>query len=379
MLIIEGFYFICGYPLDQRVAAMFGAIDCSIQLNQAGLNTQAAAPLQGICFHTPGLYCSGPGGFLFCLCEEDARHHRAEAKNRSKEDFMANVTMKELLESGVHFGHQTRRWNPKMKPYIFGARNGIHIIDLQKTVRLFKIAYEFIVRTVSEGYSVLFVGTKKQAHDAIVEESERCGMFYVVNRWLGGTLTNFQTIRKSVARLKELEAMKEEGGFARYTKKEALKLEKQLAKLEKNLGGIKDMDELPGALFVVDPKRERIAVREARKLGIPVVAITDTNCDPDEIDFIIPGNDDAIRAIRLFCSRIADACVEGHNLAEERLRAEAELARQQEEAVESEKERPEEAAPQEAEGGPEIIVIPKREEPVSKASEETTEEERTEG
>ncbi len=271
---------------------------------------------------------------------------------------MANVTMKELLEAGVHFGHQTRRWNPKMKPYIFGARNGIHIIDLQKTVRLFKVAYDFVVRTVAEGYSVLFVGTKKQAHDSIIEESERCGMFYVVNRWLGGTLTNFQTIRKSVARLKELEAMKREGGFSRYTKKEALKMEKELAKLEKNLGGIKDMDELPGALFVVDPKRERIAVREARKLKIPVVAIADTNCDPDEIDFIIPGNDDAIRAIRLFCSKIADACVEGHNLAEERLRAEAE-AKEAEEAVEEEKVEEGVEAEEEAQG-PEVIVIPKR-------------------
>ena len=274
---------------------------------------------------------------------------------------MANVSMKELLEAGVHFGHQTRRWNPKMKPYIFGARNGIHIIDLQKTVRLFKVAYDFVVRTVAEGYSVLFVGTKKQAHDSIVEESERCGMFYVVNRWLGGTLTNFQTIRRSVNRLKELESMKREGGFSRYTKKEALKMQKELVKLEKNLGGIKDMDELPGALFVVDPKRERIAVREARKLKIPVVAIADTNCDPDEIDFIIPGNDDAIRAIRLFCSRIADACVEGHNLAEERLRAEAEM-RQQAEAAEMEEEKPsaEEAGQEETSGGPEVIVIPKR-------------------
>ncbi|RLB41432.1 MAG: 30S ribosomal protein S2 [Deltaproteobacteria bacterium] len=274
---------------------------------------------------------------------------------------MANVTMKELLEAGVHFGHQTRRWNPKMKPYIFGARNGIHIIDLQKTVRLFKVAYDFVVRTVAEGYSVLFVGTKKQAHDSIIEESERCGMFYVVNRWLGGTLTNFQTIRKSVNRLKELENMKREGGFSRYTKKEALKMEKELMKLEKNLGGIKDMDELPGALFVVDPKRERIAVREARKLKIPVVAIADSNCDPDEIDFIIPGNDDAIRAIRLFCSRIADACVEGHNLAEERLRAEAEM-REQAAAPEGEEEKPtpEEPAEEEKAQGPEVIVIPKR-------------------
>jgi len=272
---------------------------------------------------------------------------------------MANVTMKQLLEAGVHFGHQTRRWNPKMKPYIFGSRNGIHIIDLQKTVRLFKVAYDFVVRTVAEGYSVLFVGTKKQAHDSIIEESERCGMFYVVNRWLGGTLTNFQTIRKSVARLKELETMKREGGLSRYTKKEALKMEKELAKLEKNLGGIKDMDELPGAIFVVDPKRERIAVREARKLKIPVVAIADTNCDPDEIDFIIPGNDDAIRAIRLFCSRIADACVEGHNLAEERLRAEAEMKAQAEAAEEEKMEAEAEGQQVEAQG-PEVIVIPKR-------------------
>ncbi|MBW2345494.1 MAG: 30S ribosomal protein S2 [Deltaproteobacteria bacterium] len=245
---------------------------------------------------------------------------------------MAVVNMKELLEAGVHFGHQTRRWNPKMKPYIFGARNGIHIIDLQKTVRLFKTTYEFIVKTVSEGYSVLFVGTKKQGHDSIVEESERCGMFYVVNRWLGGTMTNFQTIRKSIARLKELEAMKSDGSINRYTKKEILQMEKELFKLEKNLGGIKNMDELPGAVFVVDPKREKIAVQEARKLGIPVVAIADSNCDPDEIDFIIPGNDDAIRAIRLICSRIADACIEGHNLAEERLKAEAQLRKEQEAA-----------------------------------------------
>jgi small subunit ribosomal protein S2 len=269
---------------------------------------------------------------------------------------MARFNMKELLEAGVHFGHQTRRWNPKMKSYIFGARNGIHIIDLQKTVRLLKTTYEFIARTVSEGYSVLFVGTKKQAHDSIVEESERCGMFYVVNRWLGGTLTNFQTIRKSIARLRELETMKEDGSINKYTKKEILKMEKELFKLERNLGGIKDMDELPGAIFVVDPKKERIAVGEARKLGIPLVAIADSNCDPDEIDFIIPGNDDAIRAIRLICSKIADACVEGHNLAEERLRAEAEL-REEQEAAETKV-----AASGEAEGeGPEVIILPKKE------------------
>jgi small subunit ribosomal protein S2 len=267
------------------------------------------------------------------------------------------INMKELLEAGVHFGHQTRRWNPKMKPYIFGARNGIHIIDLQKTVRLFKTTYEFIVRTVSEGYPVLFVGTKKQGHDSIVEESERCGMFFIVNRWLGGTLTNFQTIKKSIKRLKDIERMKEDGSINRYTKKEILQMEKELFKLERNLGGIKNMDELPGAIFVVDPKREKIAVKEGRKLGIPVIAIADSNCDPDEIDFILPGNDDAIRAIRLFCAKIADACIEGHNLAEERLRAEAELLKEQEiteaEVIVSD---------ESEEGGPEVIILPKKEE-----------------
>ena len=269
----------------------------------------------------------------------------------------AVINMKELLEAGVHFGHQTRRWNPKMKPYIFGARNGIHIIDLQKTVRLFKTTYEFVVRTVSEGYPVLFVGTKKQGHDSIVEESERCGMFFIVNRWLGGTLTNFQTIKKSIKRMKDIDRMKEDGSINRYTKKEILKMEKELFKLERNLGGIKNMDELPGAIFVVDPKREKIAVKEGRKLGIPVIAIADSNCDPDEIDFILPGNDDAIRAIRLFCSKIANACIEGHNLAEERLRAEAEQLKEQEiteeEVIVSD---------EGEEGGPEVIILPKKEE-----------------
>jgi small subunit ribosomal protein S2 len=243
-----------------------------------------------------------------------------------------------------------------MKPYIFGSRNGIHIIDLQKTVSLFATAYDFVARTVADGYPVLFVGTKKQAHDAITEESERCGMFYTVNRWLGGTLTNFQTIRKSVARLKELEGMKADGSLNRYTKKEAMKLEKDLLKLEKNLGGIKNMDELPGAVFIVDPKKEYIAVQETRKLGIPLVAIADTNCDPDDIDYIIPGNDDAIRAIRLITSKIADACIEGHNLAEERLRAEGEVEPEREEV----KVEPVPAAEGEKKG-PEIIVLPKKE------------------
>jgi len=268
----------------------------------------------------------------------------------------AILNMKELLESGVHFGHQTRRWNPKMKPFIFGSRNGIHIIDLQKTVKLFNGIHDFIVRTVSEGYPILFVGTKKQAHDSIIEESERCGMFNVVNRWLGGTLTNFQTIRKSIARLKEVEKMVEDGSINRYTKKEALKMEKELVKLEKNLGGIKNMDDLPGAVFIVDPKREHIAVKEVKKMGIPVIAITDTNCDPDDIDYIIPGNDDAIRSIRLICSKIADACIAGHNLAEERLRAEAEMKKEEEEksdvvAVKSSDEESE---------GPEVIIVNKK-------------------
>jgi small subunit ribosomal protein S2 len=232
---------------------------------------------------------------------------------------MTSVTMKQLLESGVHFGHQTRRWNPKMKPYIFGARNGIYIIDLQQTVRLFKVAYQFIVDTVAAGESVLFVGTKKQAVDGIIEESQRCGMFRITHRWLGGMLTNFQTIKKSIDRLKELKAMKEDGSINRFPKKEVLRMERELVKLERNLGGIADLQRLPGALFVVDPRRENIAVAEANKLRIPIVAIVDTNCDPDPIDYVIPGNDDAIRSIRLFTAKIADACVDGKQRAEERL------------------------------------------------------------
>ncbi len=278
------------------------------------------------------------------------------------------LNMKELLEAGVHFGHQTKRWNPKMKPYIFGLRNGIHIIDLQKTVSLFDGIYDFLVRTVSEGYPVLFVGTKKQGQDSIIEESERCGMFYVVNRWLGGTLTNFQTIRKSVARLKELEGMKLDGSINRYTKKEVLKMEKELTKLDKNLGGIKDMDELPGAVFIVDPKREHIAVKEVKKMGIPVIAITDTNCDPDDIDYIIPGNDDAIRSIKLICSKIADACIAGHNLAEERLRDDAETMKTKEMEV-NKYDQP--ALTEEGKKGPEVIIISKKEE---KEEEEEIEE-----
>ena len=236
---------------------------------------------------------------------------------------MAYVTMKELLEAGVHFGHQTKRWNPKMKPYIFGARNGIYIIDLQRTVAMFKTAYDFIMNTVAEGKSVLFVGTKKQARESIYEEANRCEMFYVHNRWLGGMLTNFQTIRQSIDRLNYLNEIQNDGSISVFPKKEQLKLAKERVKLDNNLGGIRTMNSLPGAIFVVDPKNEMIAVREGRRLNIPIVAIVDSNCDPDEIDYIIPGNDDAIRAIRLLTSRVADACVAGKARYEEKMQAEA--------------------------------------------------------
>ncbi|MCM2264999.1 MAG: 30S ribosomal protein S2 [Desulfuromonadales bacterium] len=234
---------------------------------------------------------------------------------------MSQITMKQLLEAGVHFGHQTRRWNPKMKPYIFGARNGIYIIDLQKTVRYFRTAYNFLREVSQHGDKVLFVGTKKQAQEAILEEAARAGQFYVNNRWLGGMLTNFSTIKRSIDRLKKIEAMAQDGTYDLLTKKEVLQLEREKAKLERSLGGIKMMTRLPGAIFVIDPKKENIAVKEARKLGIPVVAVVDTNCDPEEIDYIIPGNDDAIRAIRLFAQKMADACVDGAAAREEDLRA----------------------------------------------------------
>jgi small subunit ribosomal protein S2 len=225
--------------------------------------------------------------------------------------------MKELLEAGVHFGHQTKRWNPKMKKYIFGKRNGIYIIDLQKTLKLFKEASQFIADLAGQGKRILFVGTKRQAQDAILEEANRCGMFYVNSRWLGGTLTNFTTVRKSIERLKEIEALLGDSE-KEMSKKERAALDKERDKLQKNLIGIREMDGLPDALFVIDPKKEYIAVKEAKKLGIPVVAIVDTNCDPEDIDYVIPGNDDAIRAIRLFTTKIADAVLEGYNLAEER-------------------------------------------------------------
>lgn len=224
---------------------------------------------------------------------------------------MSVVSMKQLLEAGVHFGHQTRRWNPKMKSYIFTERNGIYIIDLQKTVRMMDDAYNFVRGLVADGGKIMFVGTKKQAQDSIRSEAERCGMFYVNQRWLGGMLTNFKTIRNRVSRLLELEKMEADGVFEVLTKKEVMRFRHEYEKLNKFLSGVRNMRDLPDALFVVDPRKERIVVAEARKLGIPLVSIVDTNCDPDEIDYIIPGNDDAIRAVKLFASRIADAVLEG--------------------------------------------------------------------
>ena len=239
---------------------------------------------------------------------------------------MAYITMKQLLEAGVHFGHQTKRWNPKMKPYIFGARNGIYIIDLSKTVKMFRNAYSFVADTAAAGKSILFVGTKKQARESIYEEANRCEMFYVHNRWLGGMLTNFQTVKKRVDRLLYLNNIENDGTIELFPKKERLKLGKERVKLDSTLGGIKDMNKLPGALFIVDPKNEAIAVREGRRLGIPIIAVVDTNCDPDDIDYIIPGNDDAIRAIRLITAKMADACIEGRQRYEEKKRADADKA-----------------------------------------------------
>jgi len=229
---------------------------------------------------------------------------------------LAAIAMKDLLEAGVHFGHQTKRWNPKMKEYIFGERNGIYIVDLGKTVKLFREAEEFITNLAAEGRTILFVGTKRQAQDVIAEEAARCGMFYVNERWLGGLLTNFATIQRSLGRLRDLEAMATDGRYDTLSKKEIARNEKERRKLAKNLDGIRGMSRLPDAVFVVDTKKEKIAVDEARKLKIPVIGIVDTNCDPDEVDFVIPGNDDALRAIRLFASRIAEAVMSGRGMKE---------------------------------------------------------------
>ena len=222
-----------------------------------------------------------------------------------------SISIQQLLEAGVHFGHQTQRWNPKMKPYIFGARNGIYIIDLQKTAVLFRRACAFVSEIVARGGNVLFIGTKKQAQDTIAEEATRAGQFYVNSRWLGGTLTNFRTIKQGIDRFRAIEKMQQDGTYERLPKKEVALLEREREKLEQNLGGIKEMGRLPAALFVIDPRKEKIAIHEANRLGIPVVAVVDTNCDPDGVDYVIPGNDDAIRAIRLIAGKIADACVEG--------------------------------------------------------------------
>ena len=224
---------------------------------------------------------------------------------------MAVISMKQLLEAGVHFGHQTRRWNPKMAPYIYTERNGIYIIDLQKTVKTLEEAYNFVRDTAANGGNILFVGTKKQAQDAIKEEAARCGGYYVNARWLGGMLTNFRTMRTRIDRLAQLRRMEEDGTFAMLPKKEVIKHQGEIAKLEKYLGGVKEMKKIPAALFIVDPRKERNAIAEAKKLGLPIVAIVDTNCDPDEIDYVIPGNDDAIRAIRLIASAMASAVIEG--------------------------------------------------------------------
>lgn len=271
---------------------------------------------------------------------------------------MAVVSMKELLEAGMHFGHQTKRWNPRMKEYIFGVRNGIHIIDLQKTVKKFEEAYKFVKELAKEGGSFLFVGTKRQAKDAVLTQTKRCGMPYVTERWLGGTLTNFQTIKRNIEHLKALEVQEKEGGFSSLTKKEALGKAKERVKLERVLGGIKEMDDLPSALILIDVYKENIALREANKLKIPVVALVDTNCDPTGVDYIIPGNDDAIRSVTLVCTKMADAILEGRP---------GILKEAGEEAPEKTEEipKPEEkiAKPEEKIAKPEEKVKPKEEKP----------------
>jgi small subunit ribosomal protein S2 len=234
-----------------------------------------------------------------------------ERMARTLRDPAQPLTVKDLFEAGVHFGHQTKRWNPKMRPYIYGARSGIHIVDLDQTTRLFKRAFDFITDAVGRGGSVLFVGTKRQAQQIVEEEARRAGMYFVTNRWLGGTLTNFRTIKGGLDRLRSLERMREDGTYEQLPKKETVQLEKERTRLEKYIGGLKGMGQVPQAVFIIDPDQEQIAVSECRKLGVPIVAITDTNCDPDQVDYIIPGNDDAIRSVRLICGAVADACVYG--------------------------------------------------------------------
>ena len=291
---------------------------------------------------------------------------------------MANITMKELLEAGVHFGHQTKRWNPKMKEFIFGERNGIYIIDLQKTLKMFKDASTFVRESTAGGKIILFVGTKRQAQDAIAEEAQRCGMFYVNQRWLGGLLTNWVTVQKSVKRLKELDDMAVDGRYDLLPKKEVIKLERERKHLQANLAGIKNMNRLPDIVFVIDSNKEQIAVREARKLGIPVVAVVDTNCDPTQVDYVIPGNDDALRAIRLFASKIADSVVEGVQAATDKQTAEvAEYAAATPAAADGAAAEPEAAAAAAAEGGAgadismeEVLGRPARKRPSASAEDE---------
>src|SRR6187431_840769 len=256
----------------------------------------------------------------------------SSSANASQEDCLAGIAMKDLLEAGVHFGHQTKRWNPKMKEYIFGERNGIYIIDLGKTVKLFNAAEEFLTKLAAEGRTILFVGTKRQAQDVIAEEATRSGMFYVNERWLGGLLTNFATIQRSLGRLRDLETMTTDGRYDTLSKKEIARNEKERRKLLKNLEGIRGMSRLPDVIFVVDTRKEKIAVDEARKLKIPVLGIVDTNCDPDEVDYVVPGNDDALRSIRLFASRIADAVSSGRGMRESRI-AEEDAAKAEEAAA----------------------------------------------
>ena len=279
---------------------------------------------------------------------------------------MAYIKIRELLEAGVHFGHQTKRWNPKMKKYIFGARNGIYIIDLQKTVRLFKIAHDFIKDVAAKGQDVLFVGTKKQASEAIYEEANRAEQFYVQNRWLGGMLTNFQTIKNNISRYHFLKSIETDGSIENYPKKEQSKMLKDKNKLEFAIGGISQMKKLPGAIFIIDPRNESIAVKEGKRLGIPIIAIVDTNCDPDDIDFVIPGNDDAIRAIRLFTSRISDACIEGKGLYEEKQRAKSDKKSDKEDKKEKSEGKQTREIVSDGTDGPVVEKIKRKTDPVEK-------------
>ncbi len=287
---------------------------------------------------------------------------------------MAYITIRELLEAGVHFGHQTKRWNPKMKKYIFGARNGIYIVDLQQTVKLFRKAHDFIKGVAAEGKDILFVGTKKQASESIYEEANRSESFYVENRWLGGMLTNFQTIKNNITRYHFLNSLENDGSLENYPKKEQANMLKDKAKLEFSIGGISTMKRLPGAIFIVDPKNEAIAVKEGKRLGIPIVAVVDTNCDPDDIDFVIPGNDDAIRSIRLFASRIADATIEGRQIYQERQNAETDKGGEDVKPVEKAAEQIGVEVVSDGTDGPVVEKIIRKTTPVEEAAADTTQE-----